>query len=358
MPNNIPIKTIGELCNITKIPYGYFQEILSLKKNPYRTFNIRKRNSDSKRRICIPDPNLLLIQKSIKRYILSDFYVHPAATAYTYGSSPYLNAAYHCNAETIIKLDIEDFFHSFEERDIYNLFLKLGYNKFVSFQLARLCIKVDVAEFRKYSNYKASKEKTYIYPQLPFGYSYLPQGAPTSPILTNLLMSDVDRKIDYISKKHDCNYTRYSDDIVLSSKTRKSREESISILNLVKDILSKKFILNSKKVKIINKGQRMIVTGLLVNNEHPQLLKEYKNNLRLQIHYISQNGYAEQANRMKCDPVSYYNHINGKLLWVKTVEPEFAQKLYDKIAKVPKILWVNILYAFLLVQHSKPGNRQ
>lgn len=336
MPNNIPLKTIGELCKITNIPYGYFQEILSLKKNPYRTFSIKKRNSDSKRRICIPDPNLSLIQKSIKRYILSDFDVHPAATAYVCGSSPYLNAAYHCNSETLIKLDIQDFFHSFDERDIYYLFKKLGYDRLISFQLARLCIKVNTKEYRSYYNIKKGNE--YLYPKLPHGCSYLPQGAPTSPILTNLLMIEMDQKIEYISKKYKLNYTRYSDDIILSSKEKISNKESLKVLNQVKAILSKKFILNSKKIKIISKGQRMIVTGLIVNYDNPQLIKEYKNNLRLQVHYICKLGYIDQAKKMNCDPVSFYDHIHGKLLWVRNVEPDFAQKLYEKIKNIPKVV--------------------
>lgn len=335
MSNNLPLKTIGELCKITSIPYGYFQEVLSLKKDPYRRFYINKHNSTSKRRICVPDPNLLKIQKCIKRYILEGFDVHPVATAYINGSSPYLNAAYHCEAGTLIKIDIENFFHSFNERDIYKLFNELGYEKLLSFQLARLCIKVNMEEMREIRD--LVKGEDHLYPKVPCESSYLPQGAPTSPILTNLLMINIDNKIDNIVKKYNCKYTRYSDDIVISSKVKMLKSDSTKLLHLIEKALSNKFTLNRKKIKIVNKGQRMIVTGLLVNNKYPQLIKEYKNNLRLQIHYISLYGYTEQAKKLNYDPISYFNHIQGKLIWANSIEPEFAKKLYDKIKGVPSL---------------------
>lgn len=328
MFNIIPIKKIGELCNITKLPYSYYQELFFLKRNPYRTFHIKKRKSGQKRKIHVPEYNLSIVQKAINRYIVNGMYVHPCATAYVKGSSPIKNARFHCNAKTMIKIDIQNFFHSFDEYDLFELFRKYNFNKLIAFQLSRLCIFVNPEEFENFC-FEPRINEGYIYPSLLKGskYSYMPQGAITSPALSNALMIEYDKKIERLANEFSVRYTRYSDDIFLTSIHKLPEKDTLILLSEVKKCLNGKFFINNEKTKIIHNGQRMIVTGLLVNNTNPQLLKEYKNNMRLQIHYINKNGIIEQANKMRCDPYGYYNHIKGKLLWIQSIEPDFAVKL-------------------------------
>lgn len=328
MQNIIPLKSIGELSAITGIPYTFINDVLKLNIDPYRTFTIGKRSSSARRRIFVPHPSLMKIQRTINRYILQYLNPHPIATAYQRGSNPQNNAQYHCNSKLLIKFDIKDFFHSFTERDVYHLFNSLGYNPLLSFQLARLCTKI-----KKSSIIEFNHSNNYIYPGVSEKKydSFLPQGCPTSPMLSNLMMQSYDTQLYKLANKFSLKITRYSDDITLSSENLLLEKDLKYIIARINQILENKFIMNRGKQRFYNSGQRKIVTGLLVNNEKPKLTKHFKNNLRLHAYYIKKSGYINHALNQKNDPYAFYNHFMGKLMWAKNIEPLFAEKIMKSI---------------------------
>ena len=325
--NNVPFNTIGEISRLAEIPYSYLRDILFLKENPYRTFKISKKNSKEKRLILVPKPALLSIQKIINRYIVQQILPHKKATAYVSGTSPILNAKYHTGSEYLIKIDLKDFFHHFDERDLYKLYLSFGYNKLLAFQLSRLSVKINYREL-SYS-YKSDR----IFPEIPRGrkFSYMPQGAPTSPGLSNLLMYKIDKEIDFFANYYNFRYSRYSDDITLSTQKKVDFSIVVNLSNRIKKMLKKRFTINEKKSNIFHKGQRMIVTGLTVNSNTPKPTKEYLNNLRLQIYYIKRNGYLKQAQIKSYEPYAYYQHIWGKIHWIKQIDENLGKKFESQL---------------------------
>ncbi|MBW0436041.1 RNA-directed DNA polymerase [Leptospira yasudae] len=331
LPNIIPLQTIGELANITGVPYSYINNIIKLKEDSYRSFSISKRSSNTKRKIFVPKPMLMKVQKAINRYILQNIQPHPIATAYSYGSNPIKNAAYHCNSSILLKFDIKDFFHSFDERDVYYLFLSFGYNRLLSFQLARLCTKI--VESTWFPN---EYKDHYIYPSLTIKKksTFLPQGCPTSPMLSNLLMRTFDNKLEMLANKFSLKCTRYSDDLTFSSESKMSQDSIKIVIAEVNKMLGKKFRMNREKQKVYHKGQRKIVTGLIVNNDTPKLTKAFKNDLRMHVHFIAKYGYVEHALKRNCDPFSFYNHFNGRIKWAELIEPAFVNKLKHLLVNI------------------------
>ena len=177
------------------------------------------------------------IQRKILNKIL--YVVEPSSysTAYYKGSSIGNNAVRHHNASWLLKVDIENFFDS-----IKNTHIKFALNEYFPHlsiyaidEIIELCT-VD---------------------------GHLPQGAPTSPHIANIVMYKFDHEISEICSKLDCIYSRYADDISISS----SNERSIEIINLVirSKILEMNMKINDKKMKIIGPNKRKIVTGIDIN---------------------------------------------------------------------------------------------
>lgn len=166
-------------------------------------------------------------------------------------------------------------------------------------------------------------------------YDYLPQGAPTSAYISNLVMKSFD---DYIGKWCDDNgisYTRYCDDMTFSGDF-----DCNKVKNKVKYILNKMgFELNESKCKIINNGRRQLITGI-VTNRKLQVSKEYRKNIRQEVYYINKYGIKSHLMRkgnVNYEEKEYLKSILGKInfvLYVNNNDNEF--KLYKKI--IEKIL--------------------
>ncbi len=220
----------------------------------------REKGRDSTRWITVPSPQLHAVQNWIAHTILGSAgaiaKVHPAATAYSKGSTILKNAQPHAGAPWILRIDIQSFFESVSERQVYHAFRTLGYNALLSFEMARICTRVipsNPNKMHKREGQARWQEKRTVrdvgpYPNAQIGH--LPQGAPTSPMLSNLIAAPIDEQIQSIANAHGAVYTRYADDIVLSfSSGPKERIEGV--LTTLRRILGEHgFVLNRKKTRI------------------------------------------------------------------------------------------------------------
>src|SRR5690606_35131925 len=277
LPSVLTLKHLSERTNVSLKQLRSYVDRSDLEA--YTKFSIAKR-SGGRRFIKVPAPPLNYIQKWIHQHILQPIPTHKSNFAFIRGRSIKDCAARHSGAKWLIKLDIVNFFETISELQVFSVFNSLGYQPLISFELARLCTigSPENSPRKLYKHWWAIKKYKAIidYDQLLLGY--LPQGAPSSPLLSNLVMRSCDRKITAIAKKYKLTYTRYSDDITLSTRSSDfSREISKDVIKEVNQILSKQgYLPHFKKTKVVPVGAKKVVLGLNVDGPVPRLQKQYK----------------------------------------------------------------------------------
>lgn len=284
-----------------------------------------------RRLICVPDARLGRVQRWIAKYVLSRVAPHSASFAYAPGSSPIECARMHCGCRWMLKVDVKGFFESISEIQAYRVYKGLGYNELVSFELARLCSR----RFRKTPRLNRrvwmAKGTTYtIGKYVDSEVGHLPQGAPTSPMLSNLVMRDLDHLINLAAERLGFVYTRYSDDLTFSSSSSNvGRSDILALLSEVSSHLRANGLNpNRDKTKLVPPGARKIVLGLLVDREVPRLQREFKDRLMLHAHFVSKHGYATHAaNRKFRSTWSFIRHLDGLIAYASHVDPEFADRI-------------------------------
>lgn len=288
-PDLPPIFTLRHIAHLTGTPYSFLREIVSRKIDPYRVFKLKKNipsmGKDRYRYICAPHPSLLKVQRWINREILKHQAPHEASFAYSKDSGILKAADEHVGCNWMIKLDISNFFEAILEPRIYKIFRELGYQPLVALELARLCTRI-----RPYGNPTYKNKQDENLPGLPYladEIGHLPQGAATSPLLSNLAAYDLDKELLAYAQENDFIYTRYADDMVFSSTVKFSRAASVDAVHQLYEIIRRHGLWpNRAKTKIVPPGARKIVLGLLVDGKRTRLTSEYKQDVRTHIHFL------------------------------------------------------------------------
>ena len=338
--HNLPsILSLKHLSERTGVSYRKLRKYVTRGDyDAYKKFSIRKQ-SGGRRFIRVPAPSLMATQKWINEFILKEMPVHPASHAFKIGSSIQKCATKHCGAQWLIKVDVMDFFESVSEIQIFRTFKELGYQPLVAFELGRLCTIATPWESprRFYENWRVRKYNESI-PEYNQGLlGYLPQGAPTSPLLSNLIMRNHDAELSEIAKNYGLTYTRYSDDLSFSTRSKTfNRVTAKEVIKKVYDILSRAgFRPQYRKTKIIPPGSKKIILGLNVDGAVPRLQKEFKDRLRQHLYYLEKLGPIEHASRRKFDSVwGMKCHIKGLIDYANMIEPEYSVLYLEKFEKL------------------------
>ncbi|GMW03645.1 MAG: hypothetical protein AMXMBFR84_47790 [Candidatus Hydrogenedentota bacterium] len=226
----------------------------------YSSFSIPKR-SGGQRKILAPDPDLKRVQRLVLRRLLARLRSHPHAVGFEHGHSIVTNAACHVNQAVVAKLDIVDFFSSTTAKRIEKYFQFIGWNREAAALLTKLCTHEGA----------------------------LPQGAPTSPRLSNLVNFGLDAGLTALAAQASATYTRYADDITFSFP--KDDIDSIKlVLNTARlSLVEAGYKVHvRKKRKVLRRHQRQQVTGLVVNQK-VQLPRKTRRWLRA-VRYRAVNG--------------------------------------------------------------------
>ena len=259
-------------------------------ENNYKVYKIKK-HSGNYRTIYSPKPLLKSIQRKILNNILNNKEISKYAKAYHKNISLKDNALPHLNKKIILKLDIIDFFENIEYPTIYKYcFNEVYFPKSVGHLLTTLC--------------------TYE--------SRLPQGAPTSSYISNLIMKDFDNEIGSYCEQRNISYTRYSDDMTFSGDF--NPRELISKVR--KELYRLGLKINNKKIHVINNSQQQNVTGIIVNKKI-QVSSKYRNTIRQSIYYIKKYGLKDHISRINYQDktITYINSLYGKILYILSVDP-------------------------------------
>ncbi len=284
-----PIFEFRHLARLLGRSKRYLSTVVRRPEKHYRQFQIPKASGDV-RTINAPYPALLECQKWILANILSKIKLPFVAHGFCKKKSILTNAQYHLKAPNILKMDLEKFFPNIKLSEVISVFRKCGYPNNVSYYLAKICT---------YEN-------------------CLPQGAATSPYLSNIIASKMDWRFYHLCKKSKNLYTRYADDLTFSGKY--IHDSFVSIAEKI--IIEEGFKVNDNKTHLLRRKGRRIVTGISVNNSVPKIPREMKRDLRQQVYYTLKYGIkSHMINRNIRDPFYIYS-LYGKLTFWKWVEPE------------------------------------
>ena len=341
--DRIPVLSLGHLAHMAEVPYQFLRSTISRRIDPYRLFRIRKQgisDTDRYRVICIPDPALLRVQSWIAQNILSTAAPHYASTGFAKGNNIVSAAHIHCNARWLIKLDIKSFFESITEISAYRAFMSLGYQPLVALELARICSRVRsqpgiYVDGRWHARSWKYKIKDYESWQL----GYLPQGAPTSPMLSNLSVIAFDEDVDTVASISGLRYSRYADDLTLSVDSGTfSRSKAAKAIGEIYKIMARHgFSPNRTKTQVRPPGARKVVLGLLVDGPKPRLTKEFKSGLRMHLHYLNhpECGPARHAEKRNFDSIlGLRSHVRGLIAYAQQVEPDYARGCLEEFDKI------------------------
>lgn len=254
----------------------------------YREFTVPKK-SGGRRIINEPLPDLKTVQSWILHNILVKYRCSKYAKAYLPKKSIRDNARFHCRQKYIVNLDIVDFFPSTKKRTVYKTLAHRGYTKGITLLLTNLCTLRGA----------------------------LPQGAPTSPYLSNLCFLDLDEQISDYCKKNSWMYTRYADDMSFSgSGNIHSLIKTVSCL-----VYQQGYKLNSKKTRVSGRGARQQVTGVVVN-EKMQVTRSVRRRIRQEMHYITTYGLNSHLEHQQITNKYYVSRLLGKIQYCLFINPK------------------------------------
>jgi RNA-directed DNA polymerase len=322
------LKTSKELADLIGLDIDHINACLEEKTvEGYRSIKIYQRKKlnqpDSKgkfREISIPNNNLMLIQKKLLKVLEAVYKPKTCVYGFVKGRGIAQNAQNHVNCRVILNIDIENFFPSITSNRVRGLFITYGTSAEVADLLVKIC---------------CFDEKSQR--------SGIPQGAPTSPVISNMILGSFDSEMTSLisgtnkssrSKKNFC-YTRYADDITISSKKLEFPEILVHLDEKGRVILGKSikkifkkygFKINNDKTSLQKSGERQEVTGLIVNSK-VNIKNEKNKEIRKMIHMWEEfgiektsfwlfPGLSDQESRIR----SFINRLAGNIRFMKSIK--------------------------------------
>lgn len=288
-----PYAAINSMNALSKMLGEHKKNLLHFSINSsqfYKEIYIPKKSGGT-RLITNPHPKLKKIQRKINKKILSKvtypLFLHGSIKDATFPRTPISNTRPHLKSKQVIALDIENFYPSIEKKQIYFIFRQLFlFSPDVSELLTNLC---------------SYNEK-------------LPQGAPTSCYLSNLLFWDTEQDVVDFIKERNGNYSRYVDDVTISFSYKISKKLKRDIIEKVIHMAKNKGChISRRKTKIFRRGQTpagFVITGVSINHNYPSASKDYRREVRAQVHYVT--NISPSATSLR-EWLSLYNSVLGKL---------------------------------------------
>jgi hypothetical protein len=262
-------------------------------------------------------PKLKRAQRWILQNVVEKLLVHGAAHGFLPARSILTNAAVHTNARIVLKMDIKDFFPTVTLARVRGLFRKAGYREQIATLLALLCTEAP----REIVQHEG---KDYY---IAMGPRCLPQGAPTSPGLTNVLCLRLDQRLSGIAKRYGWRYTRYADDLTFSLPAEHQGAPKLgALMGLVQRIVEGEgFQVNAAKTRVARDGARQKITGLVVNGDGaPRVPRKLRRQLRAAIHNLKKGkplAGKDSATR-----------LTGYAAFIHMTDPKLGGKLLAALA--------------------------
>lgn len=285
------IRTADDLAELTHLSPQLIRYLSYRANYLYKRYELPKKDG-SMRIIAQPSRELKAIQSWILRNILNKLSSSDNCKGFERGCSILDNAAPHIGANYILNIDFKDFFTSITAPQVYSIFSSVGYSKSVAAILTNLTV-VD---------------------------GRLPQGAPTSPKLANLICLKLDSRIQGYAGPRGLIYTRYADDISISAQTIKKAMNARIILKQI--IASEGLEINKSKTVIQGTRRRKEITGLVLSSNRVGIGRSALRKIRAEIFSLF-TGTADD-----------YSKINGVLSYTYSVDKISCKRLWNYVDKL------------------------
>jgi RNA-directed DNA polymerase len=281
------------------LPQDELVRLIRSAPHRYKVYQIPKRAEGQFRTIAQPAKEVKALQRWVMEHVLNRFRVHPAATGYRRNLNIADNARRHARSRFLLKLDFTDFFPSIKASD-FKLYMAEHAPEFTE-------LEVDLLARILFWNPRDSKDLC------------LSIGAPSSPLLSNLLLWDFDSSVATFCKRLRVSYTRYADDLSFSaSKSESLKEVEEMVGGLCEGLKAPKLNLNLEKTVRVSKKRSRRVTGLVLTNDGKVSLgRDQKRQIRATVHHFI-------AGRLTDDE---RGKLRGTLAYVNSVEPSFLTRL-------------------------------
>ncbi|MYN05590.1 RNA-directed DNA polymerase [Pseudoduganella sp. DS3] len=290
----------------------------------YRRFAMPKK-SGGERIISAPMPRVKRLQYWVLDNILAKVPLHPAAHGFVPGRSIVSNAQPHVGKAVVVNLDLKNFFPSIGLPRIKGIFRELGYSEQLATTLGLLCTETPSEEV------SVDGEKFFV----ATGERALPQGAPSSPALTNILCRRLDARVQSCAAKLGFTYTRYADDLTFSGDAA-ARKLAGKLLWRVKQIIADEgFTPHPEKQHVMGAGHCQSVTGIVVNQKL-SLERETLRRFRATLFQVEKDGPAGKQWNGNANVI---DALEGYAQFIRMVDAEKGAPLLQRV-RAARARWI------------------
>lgn len=317
------IHTVGDLARWLGLSHGELEwladlwrhdETVSSKLKNYH-YSLSSKRHGGHRLVESPKGLLKRIQRKINDNIVRFMPMDDAAHGFRKSRNCKSHAALHVGKKYLIHFDLSDFFQNIQWSQIYNLYKRLGYTPEVSKYLAAIC------SHRCYVSDRKIFEQLDSVLREKLMRRHLPQGAPSSPALSNAVLIGIDKRLGGLARRLDLTYSRYADDFVFSGNGYRDWSSFISLVGSI--CLEQGFDINFRKTRVVRAHQKQRVTGISVN-EKTNIDRAYYERLKAILTNCIRYGVRSQN---RTGHSNFEEHLRGRVQHVKSLNEAKGKKL-------------------------------
>uniref|UniRef100_UPI001C1DF684 reverse transcriptase family protein n=1 Tax=Arthrobacter sp. H5 TaxID=1267973 RepID=UPI001C1DF684 len=279
----------------------------------------------------VPRPRLREVQRKVLSLILSRLAVHDAAHGFVPGRSAATGARPHEGAKVLINLDLSTFFTRVTAGRVYGVLRQEGFPEAVAHTITGLCTHSVPPRLVTAAPSGGRLDERFVLRQA-LAVPHLPQGAPSSPMLANLAVRRLDRRLTGWAEAAGAVYTRYADDLAFSGGDDLTRRAGAFIRGVRRIVEDEGHFVNARKTRVSGWSVRQSVTGIVVN-EHTNVTRSEFDRLKAVLHNCVLHGPGSQNRSGHHD---FRSHLLGRIAWVAMLNPARGAKLRETF---DRILW-------------------
>ena len=291
-------------------------------------YTFRAKQHGPPRLIEAPKPRLKTMQRRILHGILDRVPPHGAAHGFVKGRSCLSGAEQHTEGAIVVCFDIADFFLTTPIGRVHALFRSLGYPHAAARVLTRLCsTSTPESVFDRIpSAHKHTRAALQGYCE-----PHLPQGAPSSPALANLVAWRLDIRLTGLALSLGGTYSRYADDLTFSGDAAFAKKTASLMEAVITIIEDEGYAINERKTRVMTSSRRQQITGIVVN-AHPNIPRDIFDQLKAILHNCRVNGLAAENRDGHPD---FRAHLEGRIGWVSSLNPTRGRRLRAMLTAIP-----------------------
>jgi RNA-directed DNA polymerase len=277
-----------------------------------------------------PKPRLKRVQRWLLDEVLSRIPPSDAAHGFVPGRSVRTFIAPHVGRAVVVRMDLEDFFASISHARVVAIFRRVGYPRRVASALAGLCTAPAPAGVLAEHPRTSTDLGQRFLANARLRDAHLPQGAPTSPALSNLAAWRLDRRIAALAAGFGATMTRYADDLAFSGDETFAHALRIFIPRVGAIVIEEGFRLNHRKTRVMRRGARQTLCGVVINDT-ANLPRRERDRLRATLFNAARFGLDSQNREQRPD---FRRHLEGRVAWAVALNPVTRRRLGDLLKQI------------------------